>query len=334
MAPTPTSLRDGFPLAGMKRRAPWAMTAPSHLLDALRHVELLTGSATGRACAADRRCEGRRREEARIKLHGPVEELWPEIEARQAEGAWRRLVVVNEGGQRGAEIKRIRALFDDGDDVLADAWHIPPDFLVVRDAQLARVLAGERTSGRRLRGCATPARRALWHRPRGQRSPARHASLAGTRHQKDPATRTPWRWTIAPAAVTVGSWDTPAPSCCRASRPGYAPPRPQRLAQNDGPPLPPKRSGRGSILATPDCPREEWRDLIALRPCRAPMRRSITWRSPSSGPCPAANNMRVTRRKPPRPCSRPMPPREGTRRRLLYSSDERGRLHAPHGGQE
>src|SRR6266849_306508 len=42
-------------------------------------------------------------------------------------------VVVNAGGQRGEDIKTVRALYIDADDIpLPTEWHAPPDFLVKR----------------------------------------------------------------------------------------------------------------------------------------------------------------------------------------------------------
>jgi putative DNA primase/helicase len=68
------------------------------------------------------------------KLHGTLDELWPVIEAAQAEG-YGAFVVVNEGGDNDAEINVIRAAFVDADNVLFEGiqWHIRPDFIVQRD---------------------------------------------------------------------------------------------------------------------------------------------------------------------------------------------------------
>jgi hypothetical protein len=68
------------------------------------------------------------------KLYGTLGELWPEIETAQAQG-YGAFLVVNDGGNADAKITRIRAVFVDADDVpLPSNWHIPPDFIVQRDA--------------------------------------------------------------------------------------------------------------------------------------------------------------------------------------------------------
>jgi len=68
------------------------------------------------------------------KLFGCLDTLWPDIESAQAQG-YGTFVVVNEGGNTDAEITRVRAVFVDADDVsLPSDWHVPPDFIVQRDA--------------------------------------------------------------------------------------------------------------------------------------------------------------------------------------------------------
>lgn len=67
-------------------------------------------------------------------LNGTLAECWGEIVTAQDGGA-QVFLVVNEGGQKGAAIARVRAIFIDADNKpLPDSWHAKPDFLVTRDA--------------------------------------------------------------------------------------------------------------------------------------------------------------------------------------------------------
>ena len=69
-----------------------------------------------------------------VKLFGPIADLWPRIEALQAEG-YNAYIVVNEGGDTDGEISGVRALYIDADDKpLPKSWQVKPDFLTVRDA--------------------------------------------------------------------------------------------------------------------------------------------------------------------------------------------------------
>ena len=102
---------------------------------ARRHIQLLTGHHNTRVNVRLFH-DGKDKSKYATKLNGAIEELWPEIEARQAEG-YGAFVVVNEGGNTDASITRTRALFIDGDDVPLpeqDKWHAAPDFLVIRDS--------------------------------------------------------------------------------------------------------------------------------------------------------------------------------------------------------
>lgn len=94
-----------------------------------RHIELLTGAPN--AEIAFRLIHDTRDNDGR-NLIGTLADVWPEIERGQADG-YGVFIVVNEGGQRAANISRVRALFVDADDVpLPSAWHCEPTFLVKR----------------------------------------------------------------------------------------------------------------------------------------------------------------------------------------------------------
>jgi hypothetical protein len=97
-----------------------------------RHVELLVGLPTLPFHAA--LIHDRDRTARAFRLYGPINELWPEIEARQVEG-YGAFIVVNEGGHKDAQITKVRALFIDADNIPQPTeWHVRPDFLVVRGA--------------------------------------------------------------------------------------------------------------------------------------------------------------------------------------------------------
>jgi hypothetical protein len=149
---------------------------------AARHIEMLTGLTTTPIHA--RLIHDSSRDALAFKLHGAVSELWPEIEARQAEG-YGAFVVVNEGGHSDAEITRVRALFIDADKIPRPAdWHAKPDFLIVRDAlhwhAYWRVhdlpVAGFKAAQQRLA--------ARYGSDRAVCNPSRVMRLAGTLHQK------------------------------------------------------------------------------------------------------------------------------------------------------
>jgi hypothetical protein len=97
------------------------------------HVELLT--ANPNATIRLRLIHDSDRNAPAQLLYGRLDELWPQIDAAQA-GGYGVFVVVNEGGNSDAEISCVRAVFVDADDVLLSKikWHVPPDFIVQRDA--------------------------------------------------------------------------------------------------------------------------------------------------------------------------------------------------------
>lgn len=68
------------------------------------------------------------------KLDGSLSEVRAELDRAQAahQGIF---IVVNEGGHRGADIKRIRAVFIDSDSVSLSSvqWHVPPHFIAYRN---------------------------------------------------------------------------------------------------------------------------------------------------------------------------------------------------------
>jgi hypothetical protein len=69
------------------------------------------------------------------KKFGTLDECLPVIKAKQAEGCG-VFFVVNDGGNKDAEITRVRALFVDGDDLPVpgdDDWHVEPDVVTNRD---------------------------------------------------------------------------------------------------------------------------------------------------------------------------------------------------------
>jgi len=107
-----------------------ALGQNKQMAQALRHVELLTGHPNTKVCLrfihdSDKALPAACRD-------GAISELWPDIEARQAEG-FGIFVVVNGGGQNDDAIDDIRALHIDGDDIpLPDRWHVEPDFIVRR----------------------------------------------------------------------------------------------------------------------------------------------------------------------------------------------------------
>jgi hypothetical protein len=99
-----------------------------------RHIELLTGSADTPICfRVISQPDGRGETSAR-KINGTLADRWTELAELNREG-WQIYLVVNEGGHNSAAIKRIRALFIDGDGIpLPETWHVEPSFLLHRDA--------------------------------------------------------------------------------------------------------------------------------------------------------------------------------------------------------
>ena len=74
------------------------------------------------------------RSKAAIQLYGTLSEHWARIEAAQRDG-YGAFMVVNEGGNKDAEITKVRAVFIDADNKpRPDSWHVQPDFIVQRDA--------------------------------------------------------------------------------------------------------------------------------------------------------------------------------------------------------
>ncbi len=107
------------------------MNAPNFYA-AQRHVELLTGD--GDTALHVRLINDADKSKPAVKQYGTIKSLGPEIENAQGEG-YGTFAVINEGGNSDAEIVRIRACFIDADNVLLpEAWHVPPDFIVQRDA--------------------------------------------------------------------------------------------------------------------------------------------------------------------------------------------------------
>lgn len=68
-----------------------------------------------------------------ILLFGTLSEHMQRIKTAQGEG-YGAFMVINEGGNKDAEITNVRAVFIDADDTqLPASWHVPPDFIVQRD---------------------------------------------------------------------------------------------------------------------------------------------------------------------------------------------------------
>ena len=160
------------------------------LATAQRHVELVTGSPD---TAVNVRLihDGEEHATAR-RVHGPLIarcSLWSEIEEAQRAGRGEGLAVVNEGGDRAADITRIRALHVDGDDKpIPDDWHAEPDFLTARDDRHWHAywcvedlpVPEFKDAQRRLI--------ARYDTDPAVCDPSRVMRLAGTLHLKDPAT--------------------------------------------------------------------------------------------------------------------------------------------------
>lgn len=133
---------------------------------AQRFLELLAGSADAPACW--RLIHDRDKNEDAIKHDGAYDKLMrTRLENAQAEG-FAPFVVVNEGGQRAEDIKRVRALFVDLDGApLPRSWHYPPHVVVetspgrfhaywlVRDLAIAEFESAQRRLAAHYGGDAT-----------------------------------------------------------------------------------------------------------------------------------------------------------------------------------
>jgi hypothetical protein len=102
-----------------------------NLADAEHFIELIAGRRDAVMCF--RFWHDGDKSRPAHKADGPIRLFWPSIVARQDDG-YGVGVVVNEGGQSAKEIKRVRAMFVDGDDIpLPPFWHAQPRFLCIRD---------------------------------------------------------------------------------------------------------------------------------------------------------------------------------------------------------
>jgi len=247
--------------------------APTIPLDALsleqaeRHVALVAGSGEAMVCL--RLIHDSDRDAEAIKLEGSVRGLWPEIEARQAQG-FGVFVVVNEGGHKASEITRIRAAFIDADGLpLPNEWHVRPAFLVQRDdthwhaywpvAGLA--VEDFRDTQQRL-AARYGSDRTVCDRSRVMR-------LAGTLHLKDPAD--PYSIILDetcgdPCQVGLNAAELVAglPEIVRAE--------PSKSAVS-GLPLPASEITARLACCDPDCAYPDWRDLagaLHATPCADP----------------------------------------------------------------
>jgi hypothetical protein len=99
---------------------------------AARYVELLTGNADAVMCFRLIHDVDKTRT-ALNHTSTLARALAPFIERQRDD--FGVFAVVNEGGSKAEAIKRVRAVFIDGDDIpIPDAWHVPPCFIVQRDA--------------------------------------------------------------------------------------------------------------------------------------------------------------------------------------------------------
>lgn len=106
------------------------MTLPSPFRDASRYIELLTGSADTPVWF--RLIPDKEKDREVIRLYGSLSEHWERIVNAQRAG-YGVFMVVNEGGNKGASITKIRAVFIDADGRHLPNWHVAPDFIVQRD---------------------------------------------------------------------------------------------------------------------------------------------------------------------------------------------------------
>lgn len=257
MSATVHSFHDGapVPIDAMDRR------------EAERFIEFLTGDR--RASVNFRLIHDRDRDADAIKFKGKLDQFWPGIEGRQAQG-YGVFVVVNEGGDSAAEINRVRAAFVDADDLpLPERWHLQPDALVIRDERhwhaywLVKDLPveGFREAQRRL-AAYYGTDRAVCDRSRVMRLP-------GTLHLKDPSD---------PYTLTL---DMTCADPCRvglnaegllAGLPEIARPEPSTAAV-PGIPLTPEEITARLACCDPDCAYPDWRDLagaLHATPCTEP----------------------------------------------------------------
>ena len=95
-----------------------------------KYLELLTGSAE---TAMHWRILDDKKERPGLKIYGSLSEIGDELEELNKDG-YGIFAVINEGGDVGADITRVRAVFIDLDNKpLPEHWHLKPDFIVSRD---------------------------------------------------------------------------------------------------------------------------------------------------------------------------------------------------------
>jgi hypothetical protein len=106
-------------------------TAQVDFAAASRLIELIAGPE---ASVWFRLIHDTNKSKGAFPLFGTLSKHWTRIETAQHEG-YGAFMVINEGGNKDAEITKVRAVFVDADNIpLPASWHVDPDFIVQRDA--------------------------------------------------------------------------------------------------------------------------------------------------------------------------------------------------------